>query len=94
MAIRDDASGEERQHLLAMMGSAPGAVLEIGCGSGRLTAKYVALSARLVGVDLPAALPAGGNPAFPPQSYIAAASAVALPLPRAVFDLAIFAHSL
>ena len=93
MAIRGDTSGLEKSYLLDMLGGDIGCVLEIGCGDGRLTAKYASLAAEVVGIDLPEALPDGGLAAFPNQMRVAAASAVALPFGPAHFDTAIFSLS-
>ena len=65
MAIRGDTSGLEKSYLLDMLGGDVGCVLEIGCGDGRLTAKYASLAAEVVGIDLPGSLPANGLAAFP-----------------------------
>lgn len=79
--------------MLDMLGGDVGCALEIGCGQGRLTAKYAAL-ATVVGIDLPESLPAAGRRAFPERAEVAAASAVALPFPPEQFDAAIFSLSL
>ncbi len=93
MAIRGDTSGLEKSYLLDMLGGDVGCVLEIGCGDGRLTAKYASLAAEVVGIDLPGSLPANGLAAFPNPVRVAAASAVALPFRQAHFDTAIFSLS-
>ncbi len=79
--------------MLDMLGGDVGCVLEIGCGQGRLTAKYAAL-VTVVGIDLPESLPAAGRRAFPELAEVAAASAVALPFQAEQFDAAIFSLSL
>ncbi len=93
MAIRNDVTGQERDYLLDMLGGDIGCALEIGCGDGRLTAKYAALAA-IVGIDLPESLPDAGRGAFPERAEVAAASAVALPFQPERFDAAIFSLSL
>ncbi len=91
MAIRGDSTGQEKQYLLDMLAGAGGQVLEIGCGAGRLTGKYAARAQRLIGIDLPPALPPGH--ALAGLMLPAAASATALPFAAASFDVALFSLS-
>ncbi len=93
MTIRHDSAGLERHYLLDMLAGAGGCVLEIGCGEGRLTRKYAELAARVVGIDLPAALPRAGAESLGECVSLAAASGARLPFASRCFDLAIFALS-
>ena len=97
MTVRVDPEGQEVAQLLAHAGDLQGRVLEVGCGSGRLTFRYADGAARVVGID-------------PDAERIAQAQAdTAVDLRRRVsfhaagildfetserFDLAIFAWSL
>lgn len=93
MAIRGDISGQEKDYLLDLLGSDIGRVLEIGCGDGRLTRKYADLARRVIGIDLPSALPREDGRVWPEFASVAAASAVHLPFRAGSFDQAIFALS-
>lgn len=93
MTIRNDSAVLERDYLLDMLAGAGGCVLEIGCGAGRLTRKYAKLAARVVGIDLPAALPRAGAEPLGESVSLAAASGARLPFKARSFDQAIFALS-
>ena len=92
MAIRGDSAGREAAYLLDMLPAPPGAVLEIGCGDGRLTRKYAGRAAQVVGIDLCDEL---RPQAFDdiPRARCLAASATDLPFRDCAFDGAIFALS-
>ena len=77
-----------------MLARDAGCVLEIGCGDGRLTRMYADAAARIIGIDLPAALPGEGSGRLPQSVSIAAASGLHLPFPARRFKLAIFSLSL
>ena len=74
MAIRGDSAGLEKHYLLDMLGGDAGRILEIGCGDGRLTRKYVETAMQAVGIDLPSALPRDDAEALPESTQIAGAS--------------------
>ena len=93
MAIRHDAAGSERAYLLDMLAGDIGAVLEIGCGDGRLTRKYAGLAARVAAIDLPGRIGREAREALPRSVSLAGASGRALPFASGSFDLAIFALS-
>ena len=93
MAIRSDTAGNEKSYLLDMLAGEGGCILEVGCGDGRLTRKYADLAARVVGIDLPSALPRAGSEPLPESVSLAAASGVHLPFPAGHFDEVIFALS-
>lgn len=93
MAIRSDVSRLEKHYLLDMLAGAGGCILEIGCGDGRLTRKYADLAARVVGIDLPTALPRAGAEPLGESVSLAGASGVYLPFAPRCFDQAIFALS-
>lgn len=94
MAIRGDSKGLESRYLFDMLPRDIGRVLEIGCGDGRLTRKYVDLAGQVVGIDLPARLPKDGHEPLPDSVRIAAANGVRLPFRAGSFDHAIFSLSL
>ena len=93
MAIRSDVSRLEKHYLLDMLAGYGGCILEIGCGDGRLTRKYADVAARVVGIDLPTALPRAGAEPLPTKISLAGASGVYLPFPARRFDNVIFALS-
>ncbi len=93
MAIRSDTAGNERSYLLDMLAEAGSCILEVGCGDGRLTRKYAEWAARIIGIDLPSALPWAGATPLPDSVNLAAASGVQLPFPAGQFDEVIFALS-
>ena len=91
MAIRGDSKGLESRYLFDMLPRDIGRVLEIGCGDGRLTRKYADRAAKVVGIDLPGALPRDDKAEG--MMDVAAASGVALPFRDGSFDQAIFSLS-
>lgn len=93
VAIRSDSVGNEKSYLRDMLAPIVGDVLEIGCGDGRLTRKYADLPRRIVGVDLPEALPRAGAEPLPKSVSLAAASGVSLPFPAGRFDCVVFSLS-
>ena len=93
MTTRHDSAGLERQYLLDMLPAPAGFVLEIGCGDGRLTRKYASLAARVVGIDLPAALPRTDGEPLGDSVCLAGASGARLPFAPRCFDHVIFALS-
>lgn len=93
MAIRSDTAGNEKSYLRDMLAADVGAVLEIGCGDGRLTRKYADLPRWIVAIDLPETLPRASAETLPPSVDWAAASGVHLPFPAGRFDHVIFSLS-
>lgn len=93
MAIRHDVAGSERDYLLDMLAEGLGAVLEIGCGEGRVTRKYAGLAQRVAAIDLPGSISRDGKPPLQGSVTVAAASGLALPFGAGCFDQAIFALS-
>ncbi len=93
MAIRHDVAGSERDYLLDMLAGDPGAVLEIGCGEGRLTRKYATLASRVAAIDLPRSIGPAASQPMPGAVSMVAASGVALPFSACRFDAVIFALS-
>lgn len=93
MAIRSDIAGNEKNYLRDMLPADARDVLEIGYGDGRLTRKYAALPRRIVGIDLPEALPRAGAEPLPDNVRLAAASGVRLPFPACRFDCVLFSLS-
>ncbi|MCY4465978.1 MAG: class I SAM-dependent methyltransferase [Chloroflexi bacterium] len=92
MATRSDSAGLEKAHLLDMLPTEAGHVLEIGCGDGRLTRKYHDRAKSVVGIDLPDTLETASFDDMP-QAQCLAASAIELPFRDGCFDGAIFALS-
>ena len=94
MAIRGDTTGAERDFLLDMLAD-HAAILEIGCGDGRLT-RHIARSARHVtGIDPGAdGLRNARQATRGLHASLACASGAGLPFRAASFDQALFALSL
>lgn len=98
MTVQKDPEGFERKTLHAFASFANKAVLEIGCGEGRLTWKYASSarqviafdpdhdSLRIARVDCPADLRE--------HVHFADADARHIPVPKETFDIAILAWSL
>ena len=93
MAIRGDSNGLERAYLFDMLPRQIGQVLEIGCGDGRLTRKYIDHAVSVVGIDLPSGLPRGSLAAWTDAMKMAAGSGAALPFRAESFDQALFSLS-
>lgn len=93
MAIRSDSGEVEQRYLRDMLARDAGAVLEIGCGDGRLTRRIADGATRVIGIDLPAMLPREGAAPLPETASLAAASGVHLPFPAQRFTQAIFTLS-
>ncbi len=94
MAIRGDTAGLEKSYLLDMLAEDIACMLEIGCGDGRLTRKYLERARRVVSIDLPRALPEAGSQAKLDAVDVVAGSALALPFQDGCFDCALFSLSL
>ena len=100
MTVQTDPEGTERRLLerYAEFGSAAArAVLEVGCGDGRLTWRYARKASRVVGIDLHhgdlrIAL-ADRQADLEQRVHFAEADAERLPFGSGEFDLAIFAWS-
>jgi ubiquinone/menaquinone biosynthesis C-methylase UbiE len=95
-ALRDPEHNELGRLLAAcrFMGKR---VLEIGCGSGKLTWQYAGLTRQVVGIDLLASelqLAGTGKPGSLPGGKFIQADAEKLPLSSRHFDIALFACSL
>ena|ERR1700756_936267 len=73
-------------------------VLEVGAGDGRLTFRYAAESASVVGIDTkhPDIAVAARDPraAPPAHTHFLCANATALPFPAEAFDIVLLASSL
>ncbi|MCA9970971.1 MAG: class I SAM-dependent methyltransferase [Anaerolineales bacterium] len=98
MSVRVDPEGYELRRLLAYAGGlADTAVLEVGCGRGRLTFRYAAQAGRVVGIDPDAGRIAQARADTPAglRSRVTFHAASILDFaPRERFDVAIFAWSL
>lgn len=92
-----DPEGAELSHLVAACQPSGKAILEIGCGAGKLTWQYAALPRRVAGID-PAAselrLAQGAAPVPAPHAAFIQAMGEALPFRSQAFDVALFASSL
>ncbi len=92
-----DPEGAEVSHLVAACQPTAKAILEIGCGAGKLTWQYAGLPRRTAGIDpamsalRQAQLAAPASPA--PVSFLQAMGEV-LPFRSQAFDVALFASSL
>lgn len=93
-----DPEGREVAHLLRLGRLAGARVLEIGCGSGRLTWRYGPVARSIVAIDPDeeALGEAVGSvpPELSPRLSFSAAEAESLPLAAESFDIALFAWSL
>jgi ubiquinone/menaquinone biosynthesis C-methylase UbiE len=93
-----DPEGNEIQYLHGIAPLPNAAVLEIGCGDGRLISRYAASARHVVGVEprtAPLALAMRRLPPTPSTRVsFAQANAEALPFRSGVFDVAILAWSL
>ncbi len=97
MKALPDPEGAELSHLMAACQPSAKAILEIGCGAGKLTWQYAGLPRQVAGIDpaistLRQAQLAG--PASPVQVSFLLAMGEALPFRSQVFDVALFASSL
>jgi len=93
MAIDEDPEGHEIAALGAMVSFASCRVLEIGCGDGRLTERYVDEAASVVAVDPDADAVSELAAAFP-HVDTRAIGFEELALPPGSFDIVLFAWSL
>lgn len=93
-----DPEGRELANLEQVARLQDAAVVEIGCGSGRLTWKYSGQAHTVLAFDSDAASVVearGGRPVeLRSKVVLVQAAAEALPARREAFDLAIFAWSL
>ena len=93
-----DPEGFERQHLLDYADFNDARVLEIGCGDGRLTWKYAAVSRLIIGLDPDLGqlrlAHADYHPALRGRVHFTSGSAYHIPLPKDTFDIAILSWSL
>lgn len=92
-----DPEGAELSHLVAACQPSAKAILEIGCGAGKLTWQYAGLPRRVAGID-PAAselrLAQRAAPTTAPHVSFIQAVGEGLPFPSHTFDIALFASSL
>lgn len=93
-----DPEGRELANLKQVARFQDAAVVEIGCGNGRLTWKYALQARTVLAFDSDQASVAEALAARPPELgskvVIVQAAAEALPARRAAFDLALLAWSL
>jgi ubiquinone/menaquinone biosynthesis C-methylase UbiE len=94
MASEWDPERNELQHLRDAFPLQSKAVLEIGCGDGRLTGQYSSESGSVIGIDpdITDLKLAKGN-GFDSQPGFIQAKAEELPFAAGSFDLVIFASS-
>ena len=86
--MRLDPEQCEWKHLQQLADFGGARVLEVGCGDGRIAARYAGASALAIGVDV-------GREALAGAPLLAAqASARSLPFGRRRFDIALFGWSL
>ena len=93
-----DPDGRELENIEQVARFQDADVVEIGCGSGRLTWKYSGQAHTVLAFDSDAASVAeawaGRPPELKPKVVLVQAAAEALPARREAYDLAIFAWSL
>ncbi len=98
MSLQIDPEEIETHHLHDFAALAGARVLEIGCGDGRLTWRYVQATRRVIGVDLDLTRLLSACQSTPAElaakASFLAADAVFLPFPSAAFDVVILAWSL
>ena len=86
-----------RETLARIGPEAPGAVLDIACGTGTLLAEIAGReppAARLAGVDLSRGMLAEARRKLPPAAIVVAGDAARLPFRTEVFDVALSASAL
>ena len=97
MAIRTDTAKIERQYLRDMVDVTDKRILEIGCGSGRLTWQYADDAYHVVGIDVELEDLQAGLASRPQHLSskvdLMAGSAIVLPFASSTFDHVIFAWS-
>lgn len=92
-----DPEGAEISHLLAACELAGKAVLEVGCGDGKLTTQIADLPRKIVGIDPEISdLQIANRERLLSAPHISFIQTIgeSLPLPPQSFDVAIFACSL
>lgn len=94
MAVRRDLDNLEPTHLHKMVDLRDKAVLEIGCGEGRLTKRYHQVVQHVVGIDLELDALQTAKNALVNKSNFAFADAIQLPFQSGSFDVVIYAWSL
>ncbi len=95
MASERDPEGNELSHLMKAYPISGKAVLEIGCGDGKLTRQYSSLPGYLIGIDpCMADLQAAQIKRSPGRLHFIQAMGERLPFTDREFDLVIFASSL
>ncbi len=96
MSTWQDPDDSELRYFHEFVDVANQRVLEIGCGDGRLTWRYAAAAAQVVGIDPDADDLELALEDRPPLSrvHFMQARAQSLPFPRETFDRAILAWSL
>ena len=98
MPVQIDPEGFETAHVQKFLEPANAHVLEIGCGTGRLTWRYAETARRVAGIDLDATRVQTALRECPTQLSARVAFAIAevrsLPFPAQTFDRSLLAWSL
>ena len=94
MAISEDPEGYEIQALAGTVSFAGRRVLEIGCGEGRLTARYAADAAQVIAIDSDAEAVAALAAEQIPNVVARALGVEQLDVPPHSADVVLFAWSL
>ena len=91
---RVDPEGNEARYLQQMVDLHAARVLEVGSGSGRLSAAYAPVADRVLGIDIKIEEPSPDLRAQHAKFVFAVADARHIPCRRESFDVVLFARSL